>query len=564
MKATYLGVFLLLLLSTICSSTAEESISQEKPIRILLVGNSFTESIHNGLNTILNQAAKGNQTIRDRIVIEAYTPPGVFLSDHLNNAKLLQWISQGNWTYVVYQEQSQAPGIQGLRNGFHNSLSQLIPYTINKGAKPFLLMTWGKAKTDPDFPEEYPDFETMQQRITGGYIEAAKEFNTTLIPVGTAWHALKSQHKSLWSELYSEDLYHASAKGSLLSAMVVLSIIAELPPIEPATLGLDDTTFSQYQQAVSKSLASVEDLNASLPSVSPVKGYTYLDYLLPSMLIAVGFFLWLVISFFPQSPLKSGIIKLEKNLLTQDNHTMALILTLMAGALFILPSITNGEEGAGFPRFNIFSCIAFGLVVVIGQITTNKKIWVVRWLALSAAQLIVISPIQINDQFSTLFHYMFYSIELFIVTILMLAGAACRINTKSKNLGINTQANNLIALLIILGTGAFLLFYKETPSTSVILIILTLALPAASIAMGFYKMSSIGLLIRSSIVAGFGTVISLVIFNSPFQNFGNSPTALEILEIQFMIVVTLASLGQLISFPFVRKSTPVDSPVAQI
>jgi hypothetical protein len=79
--------------------------------------------------------------------IDSSMPGGYLMSSHLNDATTFAKISQGNWDYVVLQEQSQIPTIEFYRdNDMYPAMTDLkaLIEQYNPCAKIITYMTWGR------------------------------------------------------------------------------------------------------------------------------------------------------------------------------------------------------------------------------------------------------------------------------------------------------------------------------------------------------------------------------------------------------------------------------------
>jgi len=130
---------LILLLFTVFSIN---NLSAQDTLRVLFLGNSYT-SYNNLPQLVQSLSSSAGKTL----IIDSNMPGGMTVSGHVNDATTIAKISQGNWDYVVIQEQSQIPSIDYYRyNDMYpamTSLKSLIePY--NPCAKIITYMTWGR------------------------------------------------------------------------------------------------------------------------------------------------------------------------------------------------------------------------------------------------------------------------------------------------------------------------------------------------------------------------------------------------------------------------------------
>ncbi len=189
--------------------------AQNSEQRILFIGNSYTA----GVSAALQQTLSGPD--HPATELQFITKGGATLEKHLNYPATTQAIKDGQWTYVVLQEQSQTPALGGhYTQSFHQSVDQLSRIIKDAGATPVLYATWGRRDGDSKNKAIFPDFETMNAKLTTAYQQAAARNGALIAPVGQAWAAVKKQDQALWHTLYRKDGSHPSANGAYLTACV--------------------------------------------------------------------------------------------------------------------------------------------------------------------------------------------------------------------------------------------------------------------------------------------------------------------------------------------------------
>ena len=224
-----------ILLLTIAILLFKASFSQEE-IRVLFLGNSYTYV--NDLPKIIEDIATNENKVFTHASV---TPGGCTLFQHVESQTSLSKIRQGNWDFVVLQEQSQLPVIDYYR---HNTLKpsyQALYDSImlyNPNAKVVGYMTWGRrygGQQCVNFGEglycsaDFVDFNHMQDTLTAAYCENAYATNSYVAPVGEAWKAALTTDPSL--VLHSSDNSHPSYDGSYLAACVFYSVFWNKTPI---------------------------------------------------------------------------------------------------------------------------------------------------------------------------------------------------------------------------------------------------------------------------------------------------------------------------------------------
>ncbi len=187
-------------------ATAKPSGGAGPPLRVLFVGNSFTQ--WHGIPWVVKQLAAAANESRvfetDLVQKGSYT-----LEQHWNDGVAGKKIADGRWDYVVLQGQS-SEAIDGLSAMQH--YADLFESKIRKaGAKPVLYMTWADR-----------DKLRNQGAIARGYQSTARKIKAILAPVGLAWEKI-CQEKPLIN-LYDGDGHHPSPAGGYLVACVFYSV----------------------------------------------------------------------------------------------------------------------------------------------------------------------------------------------------------------------------------------------------------------------------------------------------------------------------------------------------
>lgn len=178
-------------------------------VRVLFIGNSFT--IANNLPGIIAAMAAGSGKELD------FFPSligGARLERHWQEGKALAKIQEGNWDYVVLQEESHTPlkdKASMLTNG------ALFDAEIHKTkARTLLFMTWIRENSRANYPQH-----------AAAYAELSSHLKARIVPVGTAWEtALSSGHPP---DLYNADKHHPSPAGSYLAACVFYRVLYGVP-----------------------------------------------------------------------------------------------------------------------------------------------------------------------------------------------------------------------------------------------------------------------------------------------------------------------------------------------
>jgi hypothetical protein len=191
--------------------------------KILFIGNSYTDGFIKSFEEMIENSVYKNSKF------EYIWGGGVTLHQLIKNGRALEGLQRENWDAVVLQEQSQLPAIPGkCEQSFHESVDILVNEIKAKGAKAFLYMTWGRRDKDEENPELFPNYKSMQSRLTEAYETAAERNDINVIAVGKAWSKLRNLDSELGRELYQQDGSHPSDKGAfLISCMMIKKFFNE-------------------------------------------------------------------------------------------------------------------------------------------------------------------------------------------------------------------------------------------------------------------------------------------------------------------------------------------------
>jgi hypothetical protein len=214
---------------------------------LLFVGNSYvgTGDLHELVADLLVQVGREDLGGADALIHEGYT-----WEDHLAAAQTpgSPWEApltglSGTYGILILQEQSQIPGFPQDEPIWLASVeagAALDAFARGVAADTVLLQTWGRRDGDAENPDLYPDFSTMQDRLTSGYASYADALGTGARPVAVAQagEAFRFVHDDILASgsdpldagsafvaLYAADGSHPSAAGSWLAACAVLGVV---------------------------------------------------------------------------------------------------------------------------------------------------------------------------------------------------------------------------------------------------------------------------------------------------------------------------------------------------
>jgi hypothetical protein len=196
-------------------------------LSVLFIGNSYT-SVNNLPLLVKNLSTSAGKTLN----IDSNMPGGYLMSSHLNDATTLSKISQGNWDYVILQEQSQIPTIDYYRyNDMYPAMTDLksVIEQYNPCAKIITYMTWGRRfggqQCDPSgtyCSPVFANFNHMQDSLTSAYLEISEQLNIQCAPVGVTWQNILNDTTLV---LHSGDNSHPNIDGSYVAALTIFSSI---------------------------------------------------------------------------------------------------------------------------------------------------------------------------------------------------------------------------------------------------------------------------------------------------------------------------------------------------
>jgi hypothetical protein len=219
--------------------------------RVLFMGNSYTQV--NDLPTMVANLARAKG---EKLETAMDAPGGMTLSGHLSQGNAISSISQGRFSWVVLQEQSQLPSFstQQLEKTMYPAARQITAAIRQRGARPLLYMTWGHRDGDTqNFPGD--TFTAMQGRLKDGYENIARELKVPVAPVGLAWQNALSGRAGL--HLWQGDGSHPTVEGTYLAACVIYQIFyGHSSQGNSFTAGLPSSVALYLQSVATQTVAS--------------------------------------------------------------------------------------------------------------------------------------------------------------------------------------------------------------------------------------------------------------------------------------------------------------------
>lgn len=198
--------------------------------KVLFLGNSYTYV--NNLPQLVSEVAA---SMGDTLFTENNCPGGYTFQNHSTNTTSLNMIMQGNWDFVVLQEQSQLPSFpinQVTTSCFpYAHLLDSIIRVYNPCSGTMFFMTWGRKNGDASNCQNWPPVCTyagMDSLLRLRYQMMADSNDAVLSPVGAVWRYIRNHFPLV--ELYAGDESHPSEAGSYAAACTFYTAIFRKDP----------------------------------------------------------------------------------------------------------------------------------------------------------------------------------------------------------------------------------------------------------------------------------------------------------------------------------------------
>lgn len=248
-----------------------------QPKRVLFLGNSYTNYFD--LPQLLVNVA---QSTNDIVVVDSNTPGGHTLQNHNSNATSLSKIAQGNWDFVVLQEQSQLPSFP-----INEVITQVFPFAENLNtviinqnpcAETVFYMTWGRENGDSENCISNPPVCTyigMDNLLRERYLTMTNNNNAIVSPVSVVWNYIRTNYPSL--NLYDPDGSHPSILGSYLAACCFYTTILRKDPTFITFNATLSATNANIIKMATKNLVFDSLLTWKIGSYDPISNFTFLN-----------------------------------------------------------------------------------------------------------------------------------------------------------------------------------------------------------------------------------------------------------------------------------------------
>lgn len=203
---SFLKLFLLGSLGLSLGSSISAENSTVKSVKLLTIGNSFTQNATNYLGDLVEQSPHklhhtkvsvgGSSLELHATKALAYQKNPKDLNGlYANEKNLFQYLEGDTWDYVTIQQASIKSHDYSTYQPFGDQLAKLIR-THAPEAKLLIHETWAYRSDDPRFNSDKPKKEgepqtqkEMYEGIKSSYHQLAKRLNAPIIPVGDAFWA---------------------------------------------------------------------------------------------------------------------------------------------------------------------------------------------------------------------------------------------------------------------------------------------------------------------------------------------------------------------------------------
>lgn len=220
----------------------------EPAARVLFVGNSYTH--YNDMPAMVEQLAG---SVGRKIDVGMRAPGGWWWRDHSASSETTDAIADGDWDYVVLQEQSMAPADRDLARRVSFPAGQLLSRTVvGNGGDVVLFLTWGHRNGSSELG--HGSYSAMQIDVADSYVAFADSLLADVAPVGMAWWISLAERPDI--DLYQPDGSHPGTAGSYLAAAVIAGTILDVDPVTfDDPVGLDEGTAEALRGFAARAVA---------------------------------------------------------------------------------------------------------------------------------------------------------------------------------------------------------------------------------------------------------------------------------------------------------------------
>jgi hypothetical protein len=236
------------------SAAHDGSSSRKKPLRVLLVGNSYTK--FNLLHLLLARVADGAPGPRLHVDVEARG--GYSLRQHWKSRTALIKIRNGHYTHVVLQGHSLSA--IDHPDELAEDAARFNTEIAAAGSRTVLYETWARKPNTSIYRHHslIRTFDDMSGRIDSAYSGIAKRLHVELAPVGGAF--VRAFRSDPGVQLWNADGSHPSLAGSYMAACVLYGAITGRDPRESTYVPypLDARLASNIRTVAAAALSDVD------------------------------------------------------------------------------------------------------------------------------------------------------------------------------------------------------------------------------------------------------------------------------------------------------------------
>lgn len=225
----------------------EQPVSQP-PLRVLFIGNSLT-----GAHQMPRMVAQIARLKGHPLDVGIEARGGWTLQQHAESAATQERIRNGQWDYVVLQEQSVISARQyQCRTQMIPAVRALCRMIRAAGAEPVFFLPWAHRHGLVHYLVR--DFLHMQQQMSVCYHRADATFNSSaIVPVGWAWN--KCMESAPLMKLWQKDNIHPTRDAAYLTACVFYCTLYNDSPLGiPDHLKLGPKKAAFLQQIAAKTV----------------------------------------------------------------------------------------------------------------------------------------------------------------------------------------------------------------------------------------------------------------------------------------------------------------------
>jgi len=218
------------------SSARARNEAEQKPLRVLMIGNSYTR--FNLLHKMLQKVAEASGR---RLHVDIEARGGFSLRMHLKHGAALQRIRNGHYTHVVLQGHSLSA--VDHPDELAEDAQRFDAAITAAGAQTVLYQTWARRPNASIYRNHHQlrSFDDMALLVDTTYSGIARRLGAELAPVGGAFHQAVQHDPSV--PLWGSDGSHPTLAGSYMAACVLYGTITGTDPREtsyvPWTLDSD-------------------------------------------------------------------------------------------------------------------------------------------------------------------------------------------------------------------------------------------------------------------------------------------------------------------------------------